>query len=242
MALDQMDDMIRTMPLVPTENLSVGAEHSAAIAPPAVLLVDDHDLFRAGLRTLLEGQDVRVVGDSRCDGSALEMARRTRANIILLDTSTVDGASTASLVRRFAELDPEIGVLLFTRSNEPADVYSCLRAGARGYLAKGQPVDVLCSAIAAVRAGHGWLQPETVARVLEFIRTGNLPIVTHRDMSEREIEVLRLLANGLENNEIAERLEISGKTVKNHVSNILTKLEMTNRVQAAVYAVRTGIA
>lgn len=214
----------------------------APARPAAVLIVDDHDLFRAGLRTLLEGQGLRVVGDSRCEPSALEMARRTRATIVVLDTATVDGTSTARLVEQLGEQLPDIGVLMFTRSTDPSDVYASLRAGARGYVGKGQPVDVVVEAIRTIHAGHGWIQPSTIATVLEFIRTGNLPMIARTEMSDRELEVLRLLARGLENAEIAEQLGLSSKTVKNHVSNILMKLELDNRVQAAVFAVRTGIA
>lgn len=210
--------------------------------PPAVLIIDDHDLFRAGLRTLLEGQSLRVVGDSRCEPSALEMARRTRANIALVDTATVDGMSTADIVARLQDQLPNVGIVMFTRSSDPGDVYASLRAGARGYIGKNQPMDMLAEAIHTVHAGNAWIQPETIVTVLEFIRTGNLPMVSRTEMSDRELEVLRLMAAGLENAEIAEQLGLSSKTVKNHVSNILTKIGVTNRVQAAVFAVRTGIA
>jgi len=211
-------------------------------APPAILLVDDHDLFRAGLRTLLEGQKLRVVGDTRCEPTAIDMGRRTRANIALIDTATVDGASTAALVESFAEHLPDLSVIMFTRSRERTDIYRSIRAGARGYVAKGAPVEELTAAVLAVRSGLAWMQPEASATVLEFIRTGQVPIWGQNDISDREVEVLRVLAEGLDNNEIAARLGISGKTVKNHVSSILMKLELTNRVQAAVFAVRSGLA
>ena len=232
--------MIPTMSAPAMPQSSPGTDEIAR--PPAVLIVDDHDLFRAGLRTLLEGQGLRVVGDSRCERSAIEMARRTRTNVVLLDTATVDGTSTADIVVQLGEQLPDVGIVMFTRSTDPADIYASLRSGARGYVGKYQPIDTLAEAIRAVHAGHAWIQPETIVTVLEFIRTGNLPMVARTEMSDRELEVLRLLARGLENTEIAEELGLSSKTVKNHVSNILTKLEMNNRVQAAVFAVRTGIA
>ncbi|MCW2928340.1 MAG: two-component system response regulator [Thermoleophilia bacterium] len=210
--------------------------------PPAVLLVDDHDLFRAGLRTLLEGQGLRVVGDSRCEPGAVDMGRRTRASVVLVDTNTVDGTSTVPLVTSLAEGLEDAGIVMFTRSSERVDVYGSVRAGARGYVTKDAPVEHLTAAIRAVAAGNAWLQPPVIATVLDFIRSGNVPIIGRSDMSSRELEVLRLVAVGHDNNEIAAVLGISGKTVKNHVSSILTKLELTNRVQAAVYAVRTGIA
>lgn len=219
-----------------------GSPDAEVITPPAILLVDDHDLFRAALRQLIEGHGFRVVGDSRCDSSALDMARRTKANVILMDAIDDRGNSSSDLIAKFARDVPHAGVIVFTRSDERADIYATLRAGARGYVAKAQPMDVLAEAIRAVHKGDGWIQSQTIATVLEFLRTGNMPMISRKDMSDREIEVIAMLARGYENNEIAEQLGISGKTVKNHVSNILAKLEMTNRVQLAVFAVRTGIA
>lgn len=215
---------------------------AAAAGAPAVLLVDDHDLFRAGLRQLLEGQSVRVVGDSRCEPSAVDMGRRTKTTVALFDSHAADGSSTAPLIEQFTTDLPDVGVVMFTRSTERADVYRAIRAGARGYLAKGAPVEQLAGAIRAVHAGAAWMQPTVIATTLEFIRTGLLPITPRSNMSERELEVLRLIAEGLDNNDIAASLGISAKTVKNHVSSILMKLQLTNRVQAAVFAVRSGLA
>lgn len=231
--------MIPSMSAHSSHQPTAGRDESAR--PPAVLIVDDHDLFRAGLRTLLETHGLRVVGDTRCEASAIEMARRTKTSIALVDAATVDGTSTSEIVAGLHERLPGIGIVMFTRSTDPADVYASLRAGSRGYVGKSQPIDTLVEAIRTVHAGHAWIQPETIVTVLEFIRTGNLPMVARTEMSDRELEVLRLIARGLENTEIAEQLALSSKTVKNHVSNILTKLGVNNRVQAAVFAIRTGI-
>ncbi|MBC7461116.1 MAG: response regulator transcription factor [Thermoleophilia bacterium] len=209
---------------------------------PAVILVDDHDLFRAGLRTLIEGQGLRVVGDTRCDPSAIEMARRTKATVALVDTSTADGASNAHLVAALVEQLPDIGVAIFTRSLERVDIFHAVRAGARAYVAKNAPVEDLAAAIRAVHGGAAWMSPEVLATTLDFLHKGNLPLTTAAGMSEREVEVLQLVAVGLENNEIAVKLGISSKTVKNHVSSILMKLSVSNRVQAAIFAVRSGLA
>lgn len=227
-----------------TSNSAIAGRRTASseVPAPAVLLVDDHDLFRAGLRQLLKGQGIRVVGDSRCGPMAVDMGRRTRANIALFDTTTTDGGATTDIVERFTEELPDVGIVMFTRSTEPEDVYRSVRAGARGYLSKDAPVEQLAAAIRAVQLGTAWLQPDVIATVLEFIRVGRAPITPAGDMSEREVDVLRLLAQGLDNNEIAAQLGISGKTVKNHVSNILMKLQLANRVQAAVFAVRSGLA
>jgi DNA-binding NarL/FixJ family response regulator len=215
---------------------------SSAASAPAVLLVDDHDLFRAGLRQLLEAQGVRVVGDTRCDASAVDMGRRTRTTVALFDSRTADDEPTAPIIERFGQELPEVGVVMFARSTDRADVYQSIRAGARGYLAKGAPIEQLAGAIRAVHAGAAWMQPTVIATTLEFIRTGQLPITARSNMSEREVEVLRLVAEGLDNNDIAAQLGISAKTVKNHVSSILMKLGLANRVQAAVFAVRSGLA
>jgi two-component system NarL family response regulator len=229
-------------PASATATQTAAAPAAADSRGPAVLLVDDHDLFRAGLRQLLEAQGVRVVGDTRCEAAAIDMGRRTRATVALFDSHTVEGGSTSELVERFTQELPGAGVVMFTRSTDRGDVYRAVRAGARGYLAKGAPVEQLAGAIRAVHAGAAWMQPTVIATVLEFIRTGQLPITPRTDMSEREIEVLRHLAGGLDNNDIAAELGISAKTVKNHVSSILMKLQLTNRVQAAVFAVRSGLA
>ncbi|MCW2974459.1 MAG: response regulator [Thermoleophilia bacterium] len=207
-----------------------------------MILVDDHDLFRAGLRTLVEGQGLRVVGDTRCDPSAIEMARRTKATVALVDTTTADGASNAYLIAGLVEQLPDIGVVIFTRSTERVDIFHGIRAGARAYVAKNAPVEDLATAIRAVHAGAAWMSPEVLATTLDFLHKGNLPLTTAAGMSEREVEVLQLVAVGLENNEIAVELGISAKTVKNHVSSILMKLGVSNRVQAAIFAVRTGLA
>jgi DNA-binding NarL/FixJ family response regulator len=235
-------DMIAPMSVLPPLRPPGLPIETDDAAPPAILLVDDHDLFRAALRQLIEGHGFRVVGDCRCDAAAIDMARRTRANIVLIDAVDDRGSSSSDLIANLAIEVPHAGIIIFTRSQERADIYATLRAGARGYVAKSQPMDVLAEAINAVHAGNGWIQPSTIATVLEFLRTGNMPMISRKDMSDREIEVISLLARGHENNEIAELLGISGKTVKNHVSNILAKLEMNNRVQLAVFAVRTGIA
>lgn len=234
-----VDDMLAKMSTIPHAG---GELAPSTTGIPAVLLVDDHDLFRAGLRQLLEAQGVRVVGDTRCEPAAIDMGRRTKTTVALFDSQTVNEESTAPLIERFTTELPESAVMVFSRSTERADVYQAIRAGARGYLAKGAPVEQLAGAIRAVHAGAAWMQPTVIATALEFIRTGQVPITGRSNMSEREIEVLCLVAEGLDNNEIAAELGISAKTVKNHVSSILMKLGLTNRVQAAVFAVRSGIA
>lgn len=237
-----------------------------AADPPAVLIIDDHDLFRAGLRTLLENEGLRVVGDMRCDGSVRDMVRRTRPTVVIVDALTANGDGTDSVIKTVttpvaptepvpaphhgtaaphaAPLlpPPTPAALVFTRATAARDLYRCVRAGARGFVAKGADVRELAKAVTILHGGLSYLSPHMTHVALHLLRTGRLPLIARSEMSERELDVLRLLAQGLENTEIATRLGISAKTVKNHVSAILVKLGLTNRVQAAVYAVRVGIA
>lgn len=230
----------------------------SAPAPPAVMLIDDHDLFRAGLRTLLEKEGMRVVGDMRCDGAAADMVRRTRPTVVIVDALTANGEGTQAIIqtittppKQHVDGDPEpvAGVLppptpaalVFSRATTAGDLYRCIRAGARGYLPKDATVADLATAIRTLHTGWSYLTPKMTHMALHFLRSGRMPLISRTEMSERELDVLRLVAQGLDNNDVAASLGISAKTVKNHVSAIFVKLGLTNRVQAAVYAVRTGI-
>lgn len=210
-------------------------------AAPSVLLVDNHDLFRAGLRKLLEGEHVRVVADCRSDEQTIDVARRTRPSVVVIDIATPEGGETA-IVARLTNEFPDLGVIVFTKSTRDVDIHQSLRAGARGYVLKETAIGDLAGAIRAVSKGNACLSPQVATTVVDFVRTGSVPRTSHGGMSERELDVLRLVARGYDNNQIAEALSISAKTVKNHVSSIFMKLDMTNRVQAAVYAVRSGLA
>lgn len=214
---------------------------AAVLTEPTVILVDDHDLFRAGLRNLLEGERIVVAADVRAGENVAALARRHSGAIVLTDVRG-EASDGVSLTHELAEAAPDSPVMMLTRSEDPADMYRAIRAGARGYVSKETPVKELAAAIRAVAAGGAWLTPAATAAVLGFISSGRVPRVDDTDMSERELDVLRLLAMGYDNNQIASELSISSKTVKNHISSIFSKLEMTNRVQAAVYAVRSGIA
>lgn len=208
---------------------------------PTLMLIDDHDLYRAGLRTLLEGEQIRVLADTRADITrAIPLAERTRPDIVLLD---IDGTSgdTSELIRAIRDSLPESRVMIVTRSLDAGHIYRAVRAGARGYVTKETGIADLAGACRAVHAGQACMSPQAALAIMEIIRTGRVPHDDRSDMSDREMDVLRLLADGLDNNQIAERLSISAKTVKNHVSSIFGKLGLNNRVQAAVYAVRAGI-
>jgi two-component system, NarL family, response regulator LiaR len=210
-----------------------------------VLVVDDHDLFRAGLASLLSAEEgIEVIGQASGGKMGVRLATELRPDVVLMDVRMPDlGGPEAT--RLIVEREPEIKVLALTVSSDDADVSAVLQAGAVGFLAKDTPIDNLVVAVNAAASGAAWLSPRAAEVVLGRIRTVSpTPSVDAKpleQLSERELDVLRLIADGMENAEIAETLNISPRTAKNHVSNILAKLGLPSRVQAAVYAVRQGV-
>ncbi|TMM10561.1 MAG: response regulator transcription factor [Actinobacteria bacterium] len=211
---------------------------------PRVLLVDDHDLFRTGLRTLLEEQEVDVVGEADTGTRALEQIRETAPEVVVMDLN-MPGISGVEATRQIAMIAPLTRVLVLTISDQDADVMDAILAGACGYLLKDSSIDELMAGIRAAAAGESLVSPSIASKVLQRLRaTSSSPReaeTIRSELSEREIQVLKLIANGKDNAMIAAELHISPKTVKNHISNILMKLQIDNRIQAAVYAVRSGI-
>jgi len=206
--------------------------------------VDDHDLFRAGLRTLLEEQGVDVVGEADSGTKALEAIRETAPEVVVMDLN-MPGISGVEATRQIAMIAPLTRVLVLTISDQDADVMDAIVAGACGYLLKDASIDELMAGISAAAAGESLVSPAIASKVLQRLRaTSASPHeaeTIRSELSEREIQVLRLIANGKDNGQIAGELHISPKTVKNHISNILMKLQIENRIQAAVYAVRSGL-
>jgi DNA-binding NarL/FixJ family response regulator len=211
---------------------------------PRVLLVDDHDLFRSGLRTLLEEQGVDVVGEADNGTDALRQIREAAPDVVVMDLN-MPGISGVEATRQIAMVAPLTRVLVLTISDEDADVIDAILAGACGYLLKDASIDELMTGIRAAAAGESLVSPPIAAKVLQRLRaTSASPReaeTIRSELSEREIQVLKLIANGKDNAMIAAELHISPKTVKNHISNILMKLQIENRIQAAVYAVRSGL-
>ena len=212
---------------------------------PRVLLVDDHDLFRTGLRTLLEEQGVDIVGEARTGTQALSAVREVAPDVIVMDLN-MPGISGVEAIRQMTMIAPLTRVLVLTISDQDADVLEAILAGACGYLLKDASIHELLSGIRAAAAGESLVSPAIATKVLRRLRATS---PSQRDaeairseLSDREIQVLKLIANGKDNAQIAADLHISPKTVKNHISNILMKLQIDNRIQAAVYAVRSGIA
>jgi len=206
--------------------------------------VDDHDLFRTGLRTLLEEQGVDVVGEADTGTRALEQIRETAPEVVVMDLN-MPGISGVEATRQIAMIAPLTRVLVLTISDQDADVMDAILAGACGYLLKDSTIDELMAGIGAAAQGESLVSPAIASKVLQRLRaTSTSPReaeTIRSELSEREIQVLKLIANGKDNAMIAAELHISPKTVKNHISNILMKLQIDNRIQAAVYAVRSGI-
>ena len=209
-----------------------------------VLLVDDHDLFRTGLRNLLEEQGVHVVGEAADGAQAIRMVRELAPDVVVMDLN-MPGMSGVEATRQVTSLAPLTRVVVLTISDQDEDVMNAILAGACGYLMKDSSIQDLMQGIRAAAVGESLISPHIAAKVLQRMRatgTSEQDAETIRaELSDREIEVLKLIANGKDNAQIAAELHISPKTVKNHISNILMKLQIENRIQAAVYAVRGGI-
>jgi DNA-binding NarL/FixJ family response regulator len=209
-----------------------------------VLLVDDHDLFRTGLRNLLEEQAVQVVGEAGDGVQAVRMVRELAPDVVVMDLN-MPGMTGVEATRQVTSQAPLTRVVVLTISDQDEDVMNAILAGACGYLMKDSSIQELMQGIRAAAVGESLISPHIAAKVLQRMRatgTSEQDAATIRaELSDREIEVLKLIANGKDNAQIAGELHISPKTVKNHISNILMKLQIDNRIQAAVYAVRSGI-
>ncbi|MFF9365558.1 response regulator [Streptomyces griseoluteus] len=208
--------------------------------PIRVLLVDDHQVVRRGLRTFLEVQDdIEVVGEAADGAEGVARAEELRPAVILMDV-LMPGTDGIEALRRLRDLGNPARVLIVTSFTERRTVVPALRAGAAGYVYKDVDPDALAAAIRSVHAGHILLQPE-VADALLTQEEANSGQSRGSALTEREREVLGLIADGRSNREIARALVLSEKTVKTHVSNILMKLDLADRTQAALWAVRHGM-
>jgi len=209
-----------------------------------VLIVDDHDLFRTGLRNLLEEQGVQIIGEAAGGTEAVKIVRELAPDVVVMDLN-MPGMGGVDATRHIAGVSPLTRVVVLTISDQDADVMDAILAGACGYLLKDSSIQDLMAGIQAAYRGESLISPMIAAKVLQRVRaTSAQPEIANAirsELSAREIEVLKLIANGKDNAVIAGELHISPKTVKNHISNILMKLQIDNRIQAAVYAVRSGI-
>jgi DNA-binding NarL/FixJ family response regulator len=205
-----------------------------------ILLADDQSLFREALRMLISSQpDLEVVGEAANGQEAISLADSARPNVVLMDLQ-MPVMNGVAATRQLHSEQPGCRVIALTTFDEDEYIFDCLRAGAVGYLLKDAPSESLFAAIRAAARGESFLQPSVTTRVLaEFTRLSDHPSPSStlvEPLSDREEEILRLIARGSTNREIAEALFITEGTVKNHVTNILSKLDVRDRTQAALKA------
>jgi DNA-binding NarL/FixJ family response regulator len=211
-----------------------------------VFLVEDHRLFRQGLSELLAANDpaLHIAGSATSAEEALKRIPELLPDVVLMDIH-LPGMSGTEAIRRLAVLCPSVRVLVISGSAEDHDVIEAILAGASGYLLKTAPIEEITTGVHAAAEGASLLSPVVAAQLLDHVRDnasslriGAAPV---GQLTPRELEVLRLMAQGMENSQIASELVISTRTARNHVASILEKLQMHNRIQAAVYAVRHGV-
>ena len=208
----------------------------------SVLLVDDHAMVRQGVRAFLVTQpDLNVVGEAGSGEEAVKLAEQYVPDVILMDLimPNMDGVEAT---RRVKQVSPRSQIVVLTSYHEDEHIFPALKAGALSYILKDVSAGELADAVRKAAAGEAVLHPRVAARVIKELqgrREDSLNPFT--ELSERELEVLKLIADGMSNGEIAAKLVLSEKTVKGHVSNILSKLQLADRTQAAVYAWRSGV-
>jgi DNA-binding NarL/FixJ family response regulator len=212
--------------------------------PLRILIADDHLLFRDGLRALLmaaEGMD--LVGEATTGQEAVALAAELQPDVVLMDIQ-MPGLSGVEATRRIVEASPHIRVLIVTMFEDDRTVFAAMRAGARGYVLKGASYAEMLRAIQAVGSGEAIFSASVAARLAEYfagIQPGRSAPPLFPELSDREREILDLIAQGRSNAQIAARLVLSPKTVRNHVSNVLSKLQVADRTEAAIRAREAGL-
>lgn len=208
-----------------------------------VLVVDDHALFRRGLQMVLEQEpDLELVGEASDGTEAVEKAQELMPDVILMDVRMPKRSGIEATVQ-IRDLMPHVKILMLTISDEEADLYEAIKAGASGYLLKEIPIEEVADAIRSVWAGQSRISPSMASKLLnEFAAISKAstekPEIPAPRLTDREMEVLKLVAKGMNNRDIAKELYISENTVKNHIRNLLEKLHLHSRMEAVVYAVR----
>lgn len=214
----------------------------------SLLLADDHAVVRAGTRQLLERQpDMRVVGEASNGEEAVRLAVQLKPDVVIMDVR-MPGMSGVEATRRIKQEVPQVAVLVLTAHDDDEYIFALLQAGANGYLLKTAEIDELVRAIRAVASGRSMLDPTVAGKVMAQFASGRAPAEwasgvkkdEFEGLTERELEILRLVGKGLTNKEIGRKLFISDRTVQAHLSNIFSKLGVGSRTEAAMYAVKRG--
>jgi RNA polymerase sigma factor (sigma-70 family) len=208
-----------------------------------ILIADDHQLFRDGLRALLTSTpDIEVIGEATAGDEVVSMAAALQPDVILMDIQ-MPGLNGIEATRRILHTSPHIGVLVITMFEDDATIFAAMRAGARGYVLKEASYSDLLRAVHVVGSGEAIFSTGVAVRLMDFFANMRLPAIPQvfPELSEREREILDLIAQGLRNAQIAERLVLSEKTVRNHVSNILSKLQAADRAELIIRAKTAGL-
>jgi DNA-binding NarL/FixJ family response regulator len=217
------------------------------VTPIRVLIADDQAMVRAGFRMILEVEpDIEIAGEAEDGERAIALAERRKPDVVVMDIRMPRVDGIAATRRLLGELDPPPQVLMVTTFDDDKALYEALSAGASGFLLKNAPPEQLVEAVRTIAGGEGLLSPGVTRRVLaEFARRapapGSAAPEALSELTEREVEVLRLVARGLSNSELAAELVITPATAKTHVRRVLMKLGLRNRVQAVVFAYESGV-
>lgn len=207
-----------------------------------ILIVDDHDIVREGQRALIETElGMELVGEAKNGIEAVELAERLQPDVILMDLHMPKKDGVEAITEIKGE-NPESRILVLTSFNEDENVYAAIKAGAMGYLLKDSSPQKILKSIRKIYQGETSIGPRIAQKLMrEIQRTSDCP-PTEEPLTTREMEVIKLIAKGLSNQEIAEKLVISERTARTHITHILGKLHLANRTQAAIYALREGLA
>jgi DNA-binding NarL/FixJ family response regulator len=206
-----------------------------------VLVADDHSLFRDGIVSLLEAAGFEVAGQVGDGKAAVEATRRLHPDLVLMDI-TMPVMTGLEALREIRETEPDIQVVMLTVSDEDQNLFEAIRLGARGFLLKNLNAAEFIQALEGLQRGEAAITRQTAARLMDgFAKLSQQPATPAESLTQREIELLQLIVDGLSNKAIAERLNLSENTVKYHIKNILQKLGVQNRTEAATHALRDGL-
>lgn len=210
-----------------------------------LMIADDHKLFREGIKALLAvTDDIEIIGEAEDGDAALKKSRELEPDVILMDIN-MPGLNGIRVTEQILEKKPQTRIIMLTMLEDDASIFHAMRAGARGYLLKGADPDEMLSVIRAVAEGQALFGPAIATRLMNYFKElgvkSTAPGTPFPELTERELEILRLISQGLNNQEIAQKLVLSHKTVRNHITSIFSKLQVADRAQAIVRAREAGL-